>query len=374
MNRFGRLVLLCIPASGMLAMVLAANPGVTAERPDQRQPLETRPTQGSSVVGYRWISSLDPAGPPSGWAELPQNPIEFPLVETDQVFSLSLPFVFPFFGQWNPTLEVCANGWISFYQGNIGHFHNEPIPLPGYLDYAVMVFHDGFGVRPDSRILAGPTPAGDAFVIQWDSLTTFSGIGTYTFQAVLHPDGVIECNYGTMYTGFPQGVDGATVGVEGPGGAQGLQINYNGTGAELADGVSLRIIPDAAPAAVTDLHLVPNPTPISNSPEYRFDWTPVTTDILGQPLVVDHYDLYFTTGEAYGEFPGAWVPFLSAAVPPTGYWGFPLPMAHFRVVAVTEAMQAAAVQAGVSGAETRQGTVRPGDGSGLGMEEESPRP
>jgi hypothetical protein len=345
MQRSGWLFLSYLAAAGVLSVSPAPAFVSPAGQPDEQQPLETRPTRGGPVDGYRWISSLDPAGPPSGWAELAPDPIEFSMAETDQVFSLSLPFVFPFFGQWHPTLEVCSNGWISFYHGNIGYFHNEPVPLAGDLDYAVMVFHDGFGVTPESRILAGPTPSGDAFVIQWDSLTTFDGPGLYTFQAVLHPEGVIDCNYGTLYTGLPEGVDGATVGVEGPGGVQGLQINYNGTGAELADGVSLRIVPEAPPAAVTDLRMIPNPTPFSNLPEYRFDWTPVTTDILGQPLVVDHYDLYFTTGAAYGEFPGTWLPFLSVATPPTGVWGFPLSMAHFRVVAVTDALPAAPVQA-----------------------------
>ncbi len=68
-----------------------------------------------------------------------------------------------------------------------------------------------------------------------------------------------------------------------------MQVNFNGAGGQLANGLTYLLHPlPRVVVAVNDLRL----TPVNFSEgmaTVHIDFTPVTTNIYGNPLVVDHY-------------------------------------------------------------------------------------
>jgi len=333
MNRNGILLFACGLAAAF-NVAWAATPGCTVN-PGGDTPLDTRPTRGGPADGFSWISSLDPEGPEPGFVDMTGISIDLELSAQNQLIPMGLPIIFPFYGQPLEYILVSANGWVSFDMATLGHFPNEAIPTPGSVDNAVFAFWDGLVPGPDSRVLAASEPTTGAVVFHWEHMLLEGVAGYCTFQLILQTDGSIVLNYLDMFDGEPQGVEGATVGVEGPGGTQGLAVNVNGQGAQLTSGVTFVLTPASGrPMPVTDLRIERVVQPWYTLPNFRYDWTPVTLDTTGHPVIVDHYDVYITLGSPLAPFPGDWILLESVAAPPSTLYGYFQPFVAARVVAV----------------------------------------
>ncbi|MCB9474395.1 MAG: hypothetical protein H6678_11340 [Candidatus Delongbacteria bacterium] len=79
----------------------------------------------------------------------------------------------------------------------------------------------------------------------------------------------------------------------------------------------LRFNAPGAPMPITDLQIVPDELDTTDGTIYfHYTFTPVTQDVNGSPIAVDHYDLYYAF-DPYASFPAGWTYYSSYAGSPT---------------------------------------------------------
>ena len=334
---------------------------------------EADPRPGSAISGfgatgdfyYTWIDSDEPGGPAVNFQDISGTGTALTMSDDDNQGPFPLGFGFEFFTNVYNEVRVCSNGFIAF-QSTSAAYSNAPIPSAGQPEGFVAPFWDD--LNPSNGGTVHVQAFADRFVVQWTAVARFSGTGVYTFQTILHDDNSIEYQYGEL-TGA---TDSATVGIENILDNAGLQIVYNAP--YLHSDMAIRIAPwlsvaqfsgSLAPGASVDLPVgmdaaaleagvynasvlvtsntdpgfvyVPaeftvtagprQPAPISG---IQWTWTdsddtdhfisfdlsfpPVTQDVDGNPLVVDHYAYYYAF-EADGSFPANWIQWTTTTAP-----------------------------------------------------------
>jgi hypothetical protein len=347
-------------------------------------PPQPRPTHGGPSGGYSWANSLDPAGPEYMFTDISSTGIDLGITGDDAVGQVTLPFAFPFFGQDYMTALVCTNGWLSFSAPVYGYYSNEVIPTFGSLDNSICPFWDDLMINGGtSAIYYLDQSAYGRVVFQWNQAVHYASStdGPYTFQVMLYDNGEIYISYGDMGSTEFYGVASATVGVEDANGIYGLQVNCNDAGGLIANGITVAIMqtdeiqPPRRPAAITDLRIVADTMPIAYPFYFHYEWSPVTMDVDGNPLVVDYYDFYYTLDfNPYPPFPGSWYYYGSFYGTNTGTIAHGVDNIAVRIVAVdtdgyvvsSDTTPGAVPQR----AETLRGQARVGDGTVLRMVEE----
>ncbi len=166
----------------------------------------------------------------------------------DSYTSVSLPFVFRFYGQDYSTIWVCSNGWLVFgTDPGTSDLSNDPIPTGSGINGFVAPLWDDLNLG-DAGSAAYTYTSGDTFIIEWYQDREYGGSVYYNFEVMLiNPtatsdpggNGQIIVKYETMDTA---GLGDATLGIENADGTIGVEYLCDGT-----YGTSGWIVDGAAP-------------------------------------------------------------------------------------------------------------------------------
>ncbi len=179
----------------------------------------------------------------------------------DDVETISLPFLFRFYGQEYDEISICSNGWLSMGETTMASFRNYELPGVGGPGAMIAVFWDDLKLTNQGRVYTWYDDVGKKFYVQWSRVRTYQNNSTETFQAVLLDpsyyttptgDGEILLQYmefnNTSYGSYSwDQIHGnyCTVGIEDHTMTQGLQYTFNDVyptaAMELGDGTALLI-------------------------------------------------------------------------------------------------------------------------------------
>jgi len=183
------------------------------------------------VIPYDWIE-INPSHPDYDYLGMNTG-----IVSDDQnIGPFNIGFSYPFFGgEVYTQIRVCSNGFASF-TSTATTYTNTSIPNPAEPNALVAPYWDDLNPSTTSgqgSVWYYSDPAGDFFVIEWDSLAHYdsSVLGDYfTFEMILYPVGDIDFMYKAIEPGSLSPFPSTTVGWENSDGSDGVQVTYNGTG------------------------------------------------------------------------------------------------------------------------------------------------
>jgi hypothetical protein len=133
----------------------------------------------------------------------------------DITAAISLPWAFPFYGNSYSQLYITGAGYAAFEEGNVSTYFDIPEESEPNNLISVLTKHQYY-----SSSAVWYRNYGTHFVIQWNNMKDYDG-GTYTFEAVLYPDGNIKFQYKTL-PDTTQGWYCSTTGIENASGLDGL--------------------------------------------------------------------------------------------------------------------------------------------------------
>ena len=197
---------------------------------------------GPDDFGYIWLDSDEPGGPSFDWVEISEIGAKLTISGDDSVV-VDLPFDFPFYGDLKTSIRICSDGYLTFGTKG-GVWNNQTIPNPTEPNDLLAVYWDD--LNPPNAPAGGGVfyhydEVNDRFVVEWKNVPRYSNNGSYTFQALLYPDGTIVYQYLEMNFTSTYGSRG-TIGIENPTGSDGLGILYNKAG-YIRDGLAIEISP-----------------------------------------------------------------------------------------------------------------------------------
>ncbi len=206
-------------------------------------PVEILASGGPDTFGYTWVDSDDPAGPSYDWVDISAvgTPVPFsPYTDDGTVGPLPIGFNFPFYGNTFSEMYVCSNGFMSFTNGVLRTYTNQPLPNSGSSVpenmlaplWDDMVYDEGDG---NSAFYYND---GSRFILQMyvRRIAAFTP-PYYLFQVILYPNGTIVYQYHTLGTN----VTSCTIGIQNGDKTDGLTVVHNG--AYLHETLAIRIAP-----------------------------------------------------------------------------------------------------------------------------------
>lgn len=237
------------PEAGPAAVAPAAGapgPGAAGARPAGMALIRG---PGKDPASFQW---LDGAGA-----------VRLPLTGDDVATDpLDLGFRFPFYGEAYERVSLSSNGLLTFEGPRPLHYGNVPLPFSGGPGAAIAAFWDDL-VLPDDAALTiqrgGEAPA-RWFAATWNRAGLLADPDArLSFQAVLREDGRVTLSYGPVEHWRAPLWDGATVGMQGPGGKRGLTYRWNAVGGPLAPQTTLEFGParEKGGPVVSDLRIDP---------------------------------------------------------------------------------------------------------------------
>ncbi|TES92190.1 MAG: T9SS type A sorting domain-containing protein [Candidatus Cloacimonadota bacterium] len=229
-------------------------------------PVTNRSPTGPDEYGYYAYDSYDTSyteAPVYNWVELDPtyggSGTILPLGE-DGTATLSLPFTFKYYGINYDSISICANGWITVGNTNLGTYANWPIPDTYGPPAMIAPFWDDLS---DSLPFPGHIyykyeSTNHWFIVEWSRIYHLYSdsiphpADPETFEAIFYDpnyystitgDGEIVCQYKTII--YPLS---STIGIENEDENIGIQYLYNGTYADGAsnidDGLALKFTTD----------------------------------------------------------------------------------------------------------------------------------
>lgn len=164
---------------------------------------------------------------------------------------LQLPFAFQYYGEQYGEISVCSNGWLSLGSTWMTNFRNWGIP--GVLNPPCLVapFWDDLYLG-EGGVVYDYDESTQRFIVEWSRVRNEYSDALETFQAILYNperyttetgDGEILFQYQSVENG-DYAYNFATVGIESPDKADGLQYTYAGQyspgAAELKDNMAIK--------------------------------------------------------------------------------------------------------------------------------------
>lgn len=199
---------------------------------------------GPDAFGYLWSDSDAPSGPSFGWVDITSMTPPVALSGDDTVTAaIPMGMDFPFYGLHFDHVRIGTNGYLSFTSSS-GVFDNHPFPTTTGVPNMVAPMWDDFDFGVAHRAYA--TFTNGRFVVSWIGVPRLGGGGgTYTFQALLWPNGEIRFQY--LSLGVTR--NSATVGIQNQTRTIGLTVAHNA--AYLKDSLCVRIRPVTQWVSVT---------------------------------------------------------------------------------------------------------------------------
>lgn len=154
-------------------------------------------TGGPDAFGYRFIDSLDPAGPAYVWEDISATGTRLTLGD-DENESVSLGFDFPYYGTTYPQVNVSSNGTLHFSPTYIG-LADTCLPGPNsyQVEQLIAVYWNDLNPSSSGDVhseVRGQAPARRA-IVQWTDVPRYGSSQRVSMQAVLFESGVIELRY-----------------------------------------------------------------------------------------------------------------------------------------------------------------------------------
>lgn len=233
---------------GALDYVISVVPIGMVEASSADGKLQRLASGGPDSFGYVWADS-DNAGVSHRWIDISEIGTEVSMSD-ESIVEVDLPWEFPFYGENKTSIRICSNGYATFGASRSQH-RNASIPNTSDPNDLLAVFWADLNPGRDGAKVFWHGDDG-AFIIQWEDVPRVGGNGTYTFQAVLLPEGVIYYNYKKMQgTRLNEG----TIGIENADGTCGLEVAYNK--AYVHDDLSVVFVPTWISTSVTEGHIEP---------------------------------------------------------------------------------------------------------------------
>ncbi|GII63376.1 hypothetical protein Skr01_34610 [Sphaerisporangium krabiense] len=160
------------------------------------------------------------------------------LTGDDAALPVTLPFTFPFYGAGYTGGWISTNGFLSFTASSTAA-SNGTLPSTAAPNAALYPYWDDLVLDEQSGVYTATlgTAPKRTFVVEWRNARFYSEASQrVTFSALIGEDGSIGYRYRDIATERAAGTS-ATIGIEGPGGADALQYSYNS--AVLRDGRAL---------------------------------------------------------------------------------------------------------------------------------------
>jgi hypothetical protein len=194
---------------------------------------------GTSAFGYAWVDSDTTNGPVYRWIDTTECTNRIALGPNGRM-NIPTYFPFSFYDSTYNYVYVSANGWMSIGSSDPGGagFDTLPLPLPDPTapNGVIYPYWDNLAMGPEyGRGLVwvgyGGTTPNRYCVIIWSDLAREGAADTsdrVSFQVVINENSTFQVQYQDVSAGdlaFDNG-RGATVGVEGPNGADGLTYLY----------------------------------------------------------------------------------------------------------------------------------------------------
>jgi hypothetical protein len=190
----------------------------------------TKSNGGPDTWGYSWIDSDDPLGPEFGWIDISPVGTEISLDDDDTTTALPIGFGFPFYENVYTELYIGSNGIITFGAPSKART-NSDIPDVEVPNNMVSMWWDDLDPRKGGNIYYYFDEANDRFIVSFVEIRNYlstTGTGSLSFQAILQSNGKIYLQYDIMDPGSdPDGLGGATIGIENAAGDDGLSVVYN---------------------------------------------------------------------------------------------------------------------------------------------------
>jgi hypothetical protein len=191
----------------------------------------TKDNGGPDLWGYSWVDSDDPEGPAYGWVDISVvgTPIDS-IGDDDTTVAIAIGFDFPFYENFYNELYIGSNGILTF-EGGSRIRTNTTMPDSALPNNMIAMWWDDLDPRKGGQIYYYSDIANERFIISFNGIPNYystTGTGSLTFQAILHTNGRIILQYGTMDPGVDSdSLHGATIGIENSVGDDGLEVVCN---------------------------------------------------------------------------------------------------------------------------------------------------
>ena len=163
---------------------------------------------GPDEFGNFWIDSAEPNGPEFDWVDISLigHRLNFRR-EGEFLGPYTIEFDFPFYGRHYSEFSVSPNGIISFTE-QYPVFENESLPTFYAPRNMIAAFWTELSPSSGGDVYYYASP--ESLIISWIDLPHLYEEGTYSFEMILTPDGVIKFQYDEM-TGP---LNEATIGIQ----------------------------------------------------------------------------------------------------------------------------------------------------------------
>ena len=202
----------------------------------------TAPSSGGpDAFGYIWRSSLDPRGPDYEWTDIVAIGTNLGLMGDDAAVAVTLPFEFPWYGNFYTNAWVSTNGYVTF-QSTATPYWNGPLPDPNLPNDVVYAMWDDLYVGWNGgAVYQYDDTENERVIFQWDGVHPLGNSNTpLTFQIILSTSGIAHVVYEDI---AETEVLDVTVGTENADGTDGLQVTWDAQGMPILDESVLAILP-----------------------------------------------------------------------------------------------------------------------------------
>ncbi|MCD6162228.1 MAG: T9SS type A sorting domain-containing protein [candidate division Zixibacteria bacterium] len=195
------------------------------EQSHKAYPPMTLDSGGPDAFGYTWIDSDEPGGPVFGWIDIADIGTPLTLGDDDNQGPFDIGFDFTFYENTFTSVNICSNGWITFI-GTENEYLNTSIPDTSRPNNLLSVFWDDLAPNNGGEVYYYSDSEQGIFVISYDGVPYYFQSGALHFQVILHDNGDIVYQYGSM-ADAGHGNNSATIGIEDAMGTVGLQVCCN---------------------------------------------------------------------------------------------------------------------------------------------------
>jgi hypothetical protein len=203
---------------------------------------------GPDEFGYEWIDSNEPNGPDYVWEDIVGNPNSVQIVSwtgnLDDGYTGAIPvgFGFDFYGNTYTNVYVSTNGFLSLSPLTTSYYTNSTtMPNSSAPNNIICPFWDDLEGRTQGTVHY--LQDGNRFILQytnWQRYSSSGGVGSLTFQVILHSSGKILFYYNNMVGTL----NSATIGIENQNGIVGLPVAINSTYVQNSLAVQISAEPD----------------------------------------------------------------------------------------------------------------------------------